>query len=642
MLQRIRDSIKRSRTLAYLILAPLILVFLAWGAYGVVEMDFFTASDYAAKVNGETIPRAEATEAWSNQLVEWQRRFGGELPESQQKRQQENLLEALVRQRLMSDRALESGYRVSRDVVNQFVAREPAFQIEGQYNEGRAVTVLQQMNMTQDAYLDDLRAKLRNRELQRAIEVSNFVTATEMQRRLTLEDEQREVAVLTFPVDKFAGPIPDDATLQAWLTQHAAEYQTPESVRLAFAEVQLAQVAAKVVVSDSDLRDLYDKNKVRYVTPERRRARHILVTVTGADDAAAKTKAQGFYDRVKGGADFAVLARANSEDSQTASQGGDLGLLEKNADDVTPELTQAIFALQAGAISVPVKTRFGYHVARLDEIQPAQAKTFEQARAELETEFRNREASTLFGDLQERLQERIEAGGATLADLAKEFGLSAGVVDTYARGTGGGTLGANPDLDALVFAPRALEQRRIGGPVALGDDRMVIFRVEEHRKPAPKALADVRDQVIAAARKELGTAAALVAAQSAMARLNAGSDSLAALAKAQNLQLDAQRYVGRADPSMPAQLRTAVFAAQRPGVAANKAAVRGALELESGGAALFEVTSVRRELDASNAELNKQRVEEVISRGGSGDVSAYIEDLRRSATVEKNPKTFNE
>ena len=80
MLQRIRDTLKNSKTLQYIVLLPLILVFAAWGAYGVVEMDFFGASDYAAKVDGAVIPRAKATEAWSNQLSEWQRRFGGELP----------------------------------------------------------------------------------------------------------------------------------------------------------------------------------------------------------------------------------------------------------------------------------------------------------------------------------------------------------------------------------------------------------------------------------------------------------------------------------------------------------------------------------------------------------------------------------
>ncbi len=641
MLQRIRDTLKNSKTLQYIVLLPLILVFAAWGAYGVVQMDFFGASDYAAKVDGETIPRVKATEAWSNRLSDWQRRFGGELPVAEQKRLQANLLEGLVRERLLSDRAFGSGYRVSREVVNQYVQQEEAFQIEGKYNDGRALSVLAQIGQTQDAYLEDLRMRLRNRELQRGVEVSNFLTAAEIQRRLTLEDEQREVAVLSFPADKFAGATPDDAALQTWLTKHAADYQTLESVRLAYAELQLAQVAAKVVVTDNDLRDLYQQNKVRYVTPERRRARHILIAATGTDSAAAQAKAQSLYQQaLKPGADFAALARANSEDSQTAVQGGDLGWQERSEGDVTPELTQAIFSLQPGAVAAPVKTRFGFHIARLDEIQAGRARSFEEARADLDTEFRNRTASSQFGDLQEQLQQRIEGGGASLADLAREFGLSAGAVETYARGTGGGLLGSNADLDAAVFAPRALEQRRISGPVALGNERIVVFRVEEHRKPALKPLSEVRDAVVAAVRKEQGTAAAQAAAQAALLRINAGSDSVAAMARSQGLKLDAPRFVGRADPSLPAQLRSAVFAALRPNNAKGSGAVRGVLALEAGGAALFEVTQVRRELDASNAELNKQRVSESIARGGAGDVSAYIEDLRRRATVEKNPKVF--
>jgi len=187
---------------------------------------------------------------------------------------------------------------------------------------------------------------------------------------------------------------------------------------------------------------------------------------------------------------------------------------------------------------------------------------------------------------------------------------------------GGGVTAEAAIADAMSAAREWIAHRRAKG------------------KPTLKPLTEVRDAVVAAVRKEQGTAAAQAAAQAALQRINAGSESVEALAKSQGLKLDAPRFVGRADPSLPAQLRTAVFAARRPNAGGGPGAVRGVLALEAGGAALFEVTQIRREPDASNAELNKQRVSETIARGGAGDVSAYIEDLRRGAKVEKNPKVF--
>jgi peptidyl-prolyl cis-trans isomerase D len=196
-------------------------------------------------------------------------------------------------------------------------------------------------------------------------------------------------------------------------------------------------------------------------------------------------------------------------------------------------------------------------------------------------------------------------------------------------------LGANPDLESEVFGARSLEQRRIVGPVVLGDDRLVIVQVQEHRKPKLRPLAEVRDAVIAAVRRDQGSKAAKTAADVALARLAAG-ESLAAVAKTLGLTAEEPRFVGRADPSLTAEIRTAVFAGNRP----TKAPVRGALTLDAGGAALYEVLSSKRDPNSANAELAKQRLSEALSRGGAGDVSAYVAELRRVAKVEKNPDAF--
>jgi peptidyl-prolyl cis-trans isomerase D len=171
--------------------------------------------------------------------------------------------------------------------------------------------------------------------------------------------------------------------------------------------------------------------------------------------------------------------------------------------------------------------------------------------------------------------------------------------------------------------------------VLLGDNALVVVRVLEHRKPAPKALAEVRAEIVSAIAKERGTAAALKAAEAARAQLEAGT-SFDAVARSLGVTAEGARFVGRNDPSVPAPIRTTAFAAPRPA----KAAVYRALTMADGGAALLAVTAVRTAAAAQDPQSQADRVQQQAIRQGTGDVLAYVSEVRRTADVRKNPKAF--
>ncbi|MGH8311543.1 MAG: peptidyl-prolyl cis-trans isomerase, partial [Steroidobacteraceae bacterium] len=295
----------------------------------------------------------------------------------------------------------------------------------------------------------------------------------------------------------------------------------------------------------------------------------------------------------------------------------------------------ALFSMSPGEIRGPVKTEFGYHIIRLDEVQPGKSKSFEEARGELEAQVRRERAGELFGDAQEQIELRFEQAGGDLDALATEFGLQLGEVNEFMRGGGGAPLGASPDLQETVFSDTVLNQRRIGGPVALGEDRIVVVQVLDHRKPQARPLAEVREQIVATLREERGTQAAEKAARAAEERLanGAGFDEVV---RELGVTTEPARFIGRFDPSVPAQVREQAFAVPKP---VGKPSV-AAFGLDDGGAAILAVTSVRTEGLGDNAELRAQRVQQTQSRLAFGDVAAYVEELRRTAEVSKNPKAF--
>jgi peptidyl-prolyl cis-trans isomerase D len=281
-----------------------------------------------------------------------------------------------------------------------------------------------------------------------------------------------------------------------------------------------------------------------------------------------------------------------------------------------------------------VKTQFGYHIIRLDEIQPGKSKSFDEARSDLEAQLKRDRATDRFGEIQEQLQTKASEPGADLHALAQEYNLQTGDVAAFLKGAGAAPLGPAPRLQELIFADPPLAVGRIGGPVLLGDDRLVLVKVLEHRKAAPKPLAEVREGIVTTLTKERATQAALAAAQAAREKLEAGA-SFDAVAQELKVSVDPAHFVGRQDPSIPAQLRDAVFAAPHP---AAKPVFR-VLSLSDGGAAVVELMRVRTAA-AHDPKVQASRAREEAEQVGTEEATAYLEEVRRTAEVRKNPKAF--
>src|SRR6266436_6282341 len=282
-----------------------------------------------------------------------------------------------------------------------------------------------------------------------------------------------------------------------------------------------------------------------------------------------------------------TLASWRSSTPRTPDPRTTAGISAERSSFVAP-FADALYAMSVGEIQGPVKTQFGYHIIRLDEIQAGKSKSFDEARSELESQLRRDRATDRFGEVQEQLQAKAAEPGADLNSLAQQYSLQAGDVASFLKGAGAPPLGAAPALRDLVFADPPLALARLGGPVLVGDDRLVIVKVLERRKPQPRPLAEVREGIVATMIREHGTQAALKAAEAARDKLEGGT-SFEAVAQELKVAADPAHFVGRRDPSIPAPVRDAVFAAPRP---TGKALYR-ALALGDGGVAVVAVTRVR-------------------------------------------------
>ncbi|HEX4375537.1 MAG TPA: peptidyl-prolyl cis-trans isomerase [Steroidobacteraceae bacterium] len=637
MLQNLGDKLKGQRWLATLVLGLLALLFAIWGAYGVVNLSF-GQPDYGLKIDGERISTETLNRAWQERQAQYARMLNGsEMGDAQKLVLQQQLLDQYIRSTLLRQRAEKDGYRATPDALRQSITSEPAFQVDGKFDPRAARTALAQAGLSETAYYQERAQQLAVEQLDQAIESSDFTTPAEMQHIYALANEQREIRYALLPPDHFQNAVKiDDAKVKAWYDAHQSDYMTPESVHLKYAELRLDALTPKVTVKPEDLQAYYDKVKSRYSEGEKRHAHHILIAADPKDaksDAAALAKANEVEAELKSGKDFGELAKKYSADPGSAAQGGDLGWADKSA-YVAP-FADALFGMQAGQVSDPVKTQYGYHIIRLDEIRPAHVRAFDDVKGELETEYRKQQASELFGDRQEQIEQKLESGATDLDALAQQFELQSGDIAQYSRTSGAPPLGGNPALLTAVFSDDALSGEKIGGPVALSDDHLVIFKVLERHAPAPQPLASVRDEVVAAIRKSESTVAAKAAADAADKQLFDGK-SFDDVVKSLGVTATPATYVGRNDPQVPAQIRDAAFNAPPP---AGKPVAR-TVELDTGGAAVLLVSALKAGAAGSNPQNDAQLLSQYQRRDREGSMNAYLAELQRRATIKRNPTIF--
>lgn len=134
------------------------------------------------------------------------------------------------------------------------------------------------------------------------------------------------------------------------------------------------QIAGDVKVSAQEIQEYYNKNPAQFEVPEQIQASHILVK----DEAQAKD----ILSQLQKGADFSELAKKFSIDPSNKDKGGDLGLVRRG--QMAPEFEKALFELQPGQLSNPVKTSFGYHIIKARERKAPSKKTFEEAKSDIE------------------------------------------------------------------------------------------------------------------------------------------------------------------------------------------------------------------------------------------------------------------
>ncbi len=646
MLQTLRD--KSSGWIATVILGLLCIPF---AFFGMEQYLFQRNATYAAKIDAPPTWWPSAPSYWPvsmfwdseeigtdefrtafEQARQQQRQAEGPAFDAQAFEAADNkrrILEALIDRRVMRMSAARDGIAVGDAQVRETIESIPAFQVGGQFDPQSYQLALTSQGQTPRQFQEVVREDLVQSVVPTGIADSAFVTKSEVDRMLRLLGETRAVRYAVMPPAQDTAPVAT-ADIERWYRDNAAAFRAPESVTIEVLDVDAAQLPPPAAPDESTLRERYAQEQTKFGGGEQRMVSHILVK----DGPGAEQKAAGLAAQAKAaGADFAALARANSDDAGSKAGGGDLGWIQKNGAMVKP-FEDAVFAMQAGEVRGPVKTDFGYHVIQVRQVQAGQQKPFEEVREQLVAEQAETDRERSFNELLGEIVDEVNKNPTALAPAAAFAKLPVRTLGPLTRTPRAGDadpVTSSASVLRAAFAERAIQDGEVSEPIELTPTRSVLLRVKAHAPERPLPLAQVRDRVTAAVRADRAAKASTAAADAALSQLRGGK-ALSDLASERGWEYTEVPTLLRGQPVPDPDANEAMFAAPAP--AAGRGSFGKAVR-PGGGAVLFAIDKV---VPGNPAEASpQQRVglqSQLAQVAGSDDATALVRELRKAMKID--------
>ena len=482
--------------------------------------------DSVATVNGETIPIERFQRRYQSYVEAYAQiyrdRFSTEMAERLGLPQQ--VLGDLVQEALIVQRATSEGLSVSDEELNARIHAIPLFQENGRFVLKRYQEALKRRGYTPAAFESEIRREMTRAKVETAVRNGVKVSDSELEQAFRLRREEVRAAWALVEVAPIvAGANATDEELTAYLAQHPDEFRQPDRRRVQYVTLSPRDFAA--AVTDADVEKFYKEHQSEYETPRQLRASHVLVRVpeTGGSEGEDKARAKivDVIRRAKAGADFGKLAQEVSEDTATAPRGGDLGLVGKG--EMVPQFEQALFALKKGEVSPePVRTPFGFHAVKVVDIQEASRKPVKEVAPQIKSRLAAESGERVAKAKAEELRGPLQAAKDFMAE-AKKLGL-APIETTMAKiERQSGMAAPDPLEDAAFSLSVGGVSEPISTPVGI-----VILKTTEVIPAGVPPLAEVRDKVAAAVKRQKADTVALERAKQLATDAQAGDFAAAA------------------------------------------------------------------------------------------------------------------
>ncbi len=445
------------------------------------------------------------------------------------------MVDQLINERAMYLEAQRLGFQVSDAEVAEAIRQMiPNLFPDGKFvGNDQYAALLAQQNMTIDRFESDIRRQIMISRLRDIAVEGTIVTPEEIDAAFKKKAEKVKVEYVKLPADKYKAEVqPSASEMEGYFKANTARYMVPEKKNLVVLIADQAKLQASLTPSDADLQRIYNQNPEAFRVPERVKVRHILIMTQGkpaGDEAKLKAKAEDLLKQVRAGADFAKLAKENSEDPGSKDNGGEYWV-QRNG-QMVKEFEDAAFTLKAGQSDL-VKTQYGYHVFQVVERQAAGVRPFAEVKSDLAAEWKKQRVNDTLQRASDQAGAALKKDPANPDKVAAEFNMQVVKVDGYAGGDVS-ELGPSPDFASSVAS---LKKGEVSQSVAVGS-KVAIAVVADVIPAHPSTFAEVENQIRDTMSSSRSQAAIMRHAQELMEKASSMGGDLAKAAKAMGLEV---------------------------------------------------------------------------------------------------------
>jgi len=372
------------------ILGAIVVVFVLWGVGSWTSQ----RSGRVASVNGDTITIDEYRITYKRLIDQVRQSFGNNANEELIKSLQleQKALDQLVDNILMRQEASELDIQVSDEDLSRAIRNISAFQVAGVFDPRRYQVILNNNNLTPESFEASQRDALLNQKLNNFITASVKVSDQEAVEWFKWNNATVNLDFFLLEPERYKDIAVTDQEIEQYFETRKDTYKTDPALKVRYLKFDPKTFVAQVEINDDETIEYYDEHPAEFQNPKTVEARHILIKVDPQaqpeDVAKAKERIESVLQKAKDGQDFAELAKQFSE-GPSKDKGGYLGSFRREA--MVKPFSDKAFAMQAGEISDPVKTQFGWHIIKVDKVNDASATSLadatEQIRQKLAAEY---------------------------------------------------------------------------------------------------------------------------------------------------------------------------------------------------------------------------------------------------------------
>ncbi len=522
------------------LLAAIIVVFIPWG----VQRYTSGRSGRVAEVNGSIITLDDYRNTYQNLVEQVRQSFGNNVNDEfiQTLQLPKRALDQLIDRALMLQAAEKLQIQVSDEELAQAIGSITAFQTAGVFDNQRYLNILSRTQLSPETFENQQREAITINKLQNFISGNIKVSDIEAQQWYKFNNAEVDIDFMLLEPQQMKGIEPTADEIQAHFEANKEDYKTDPELKIRYVYLNPKNYEAQVTISAEDASDYYESNIEQFKSPQTVQARHILIKVdekaTPEQVEEARQRIEDVHQMAIAGEDFAELAAEFSE-GPTKTKGGDLGTFTRQ--DMVKPFSDKAFAMQAGEISEPVRTQFGWHIIKVERVNPASVRSLDEARSEIEAKLKaDRSRSLAYDEAEAIFDATFES--QNMGDLTKERNLKMIHTDFFTRKKGpSGTQNARQLAEAAFKLPL----NEVSEIQDLGNGYYLMEALEKRPAQIPELKA-----VSAAVKKDLikekQDAEALGQAQAIIAELKE-TESLTAVADKLNLKPQTSGFFKRTD-----------------------------------------------------------------------------------------------